>query len=101
MLFFSFFFFFCGGGGQFWGRGCLFVFSNQPLTGIDSDTFFFILELFKEAWECGYNNNIEKRVKITSGFSILICQHYALIDNFNVRFVVICLVFLFFVFFLI
>ena len=22
-----------------------------------------------------------KKVKITSGFSILICQHYALIDN--------------------
>ena len=46
-------------------------------------TFFFILELFKEAWECGYNtNNIEKKtVKITSWFSILICQHYALIDD--------------------
>ena len=35
----------------------LLFFSNQPFTGIDSDTFFFILELFKEAWECGYNNN--------------------------------------------
>ena len=32
--------------------------------GIDSDTFFFfILELFKEAWECRYNNNIEEHGK--------------------------------------
>ena len=39
----------------------LFCFSNHPFIGIDSDTFFFILELFKEAWECGYNkNNIEE-----------------------------------------
>ena len=56
----------------------LLFFSNHPFTGIDS----FILELFKEAWECGYNNNnIEENGKITSGFSILIRQHYAFIDN--------------------
>ena len=56
-----------------------------------------ILELFKEAWECGYNNNnVEKTSKITSGFPILIRQHYALIDNFDVKFVEICLVFLIF-----
>ena len=35
-------------------------------------------------------------VKITSEFLILIPQRYALIDNFDVRFVVICLVFLIF-----
>ena len=34
----------------------LLLFSNHPLIEIDSDTFF-VLELFKEAWECGYNNN--------------------------------------------
>ena len=57
----------------------------------------FILELFKVAWECGYNNNnIEKTVKITSGFSILIRQHYALINNCDARFMVVCLVFLIF-----
>ena len=45
-------------------------------------TRFFILELFKEAWECGYNTNIiEENSKITSWFSILIRQHYALVDN--------------------
>ena len=49
-------------------------------------SYYFILELFKEVWECGYNN-IEKTVKITSGFSILIRQHDALIDIFIVRFV--------------
>ena len=53
-----------------------------------------MLELFKEAWECGYNNNnIEKMVKVTSGLSILIRQHYALIYNFDVRFVEIFLFF--------
>ena len=31
---------------------------------------------------------------VTSGLSILIRQHYALIDNFDVRFVEICLFFL-------
>ena len=39
--------------------------------------------------------NIEKTVKITSGFSILIRQHYAFIYNYDVRFVEICLVFFF------
>ena len=38
----------------------LLFFSNQPFIVIDSDTYFcfylFIVELFKEAWECGYNN---------------------------------------------
>ena len=59
--------------------------------------FFIILELFKEVCGCEYNNNkIKKTVKITSGFLILIRQHYALIDNFNVWFVEICLVFLIF-----
>ena len=73
------------------------LFSNQPFIGIDSDTFCFILELFEEAWECGYNNdNVEKTVTITSGFSILIRQYDALIDNFDVRFVEICSVFLIF-----
>ena len=77
----------------------LFFFSNQPFIGIDSDIFFyfifFILELFKEAWECGYNtnNDIEKTVTITSGFSILVRQHDAFIDNFDVRFMKICLLF--------
>ena len=33
-----------------------FSFSNHPFIRIDSDTFF-ILELFNEAWEFGYNNN--------------------------------------------
>ena len=36
---------------------------------------------------------VEKTVKITSVSSILIRQHYALIYNFDVRFVEICLVF--------
>ena len=40
----------------------LFLFSNHPFIGIDSDTFF-ILELFKEAWGCGYKNSIEKNGK--------------------------------------
>ena len=44
--FFTFYFFF--------NLVMLFCFSNHPFIGIDSDTFFFILELFKEAWECGY-----------------------------------------------
>ena len=34
----------------------LLFYSNHLIIGIDSDTFF-ILELFKDAWECGYNNN--------------------------------------------
>ena len=39
------------------------VFSNHSLIGLDSDTCF-ILELFKEGWECGYNNtNIEENGK--------------------------------------
>ena len=36
----------------------LLFFSSHLFTGIDSDTFFFIIELFKMAWEWGYNNNI-------------------------------------------
>ena len=55
------------------------VVSNHPFIGIGSDTFF-ILELFKEAWECGYNNNnIEEngkdnqRVFITD--SSALCPH--------------------------
>ena len=57
VVLFSFFFFF---------------FFNQPSIGIDSDTFV----LFEAEWECGYNNNnIEKKVKITSGIWILILQH--------------------------
>ena len=72
-LFFFFFFFF-----KF--TGAVVVFSNHPFIGIDSETFYFILELFQEAWECGYNNNNSEE-KITSGVSILIRQHYALIDN--------------------
>ena len=36
---------------------------------------------------------VEKTVNITSGSSILIRQYYALIENFDVRFVEICLVF--------
>ena len=60
-------------------------------------TLTLFLELFKGAWECGYNNiNIAKTVKITNGFSILIRQHNALIDNFDVRFMDICSVFLIF-----
>ena len=39
---------------------------------------------------------VSKMVYITSGTSILICQHYALIYNFDVRFVEFCLVFLIF-----
>ena len=55
-------------------------FANRPFIGIDSDTFFyFILELFGSA---GIIIIISRKtVKITSGFSILIRQHYALIDN--------------------
>ena len=41
------------------------LFPNQPFIEIDSVTFCFNLELFKEAWECGYNNiNIEKTVNL-------------------------------------
>ena len=45
-------------------------------------TFFFILELFKDAWGCGYNNNnIEDNGKDYQWISILIRQNYAFIDN--------------------
>ena len=52
---FSFFFFFFL---LLLFSGVAIVFSNHPFIGIDSDTFFFFfLELFKEASECGFNNN--------------------------------------------
>ena len=51
MVFFFFFFFFCCCCCLFFFFCFFFLsFSNHPL-------LFFILELFKEAWECGYNNN--------------------------------------------
>ena len=60
ICFFFFFFFFLNLVVLFF----FFFVSNQPFIGIDSETFF-ILELFKEAWECGYNNNnnIEENCK--------------------------------------
>ena len=44
-----------------------FCFPNCPFIGIDTVAFFcffFVLELLKEAWECGYdNNNIKENGK--------------------------------------
>ena len=53
----------------------LFFFSTHSFIGIDSDIFFLILELIKEAWECGSNNNnIEKNGKDTD--SSALCPHW-------------------------
>ena len=58
-------------------------FSDHPFIGIDADIFFlffFILELFKEVWECGYNNNnIEENGKdyqrVFNTVSSALCRH--------------------------
>ena len=56
----------------------LLLFSNHPFIGIDSDTSF-ILELFKDAWVCGYKNNIEENGKdyqrVFDTASSALCPH--------------------------